>query len=229
MNRFQTISSKNYKQKQKLDEQIKEAEAVLQSKNVSIEAINEHIHLNEELSKHGLSTKDTGKLLNVIKNIEQEGFDTKKIVAKAISINSLKDREKALRNNCEMLAKRIDRYKDTLPLAEKLVGMRINTAGLLALDAAVSEMAEQYNLPIYTAAFQIINDINDYNKLGGLKKQLATLRAQVYAVKEVCSHQYQAMVALLKLKSYGITEDHILNLNNFFERNKMNNKLIQNV
>ena len=222
MNRFQTISSKNYKQKQKLEEQIKEAEAVLQSKNVSIEAINEHIHLNEELNKHGLSTKYTSKLLNVIKNIEQQGYDTKKIVAKAMSIKSLKDSEKHLRNNCEMLAKRIDRYKDTLPLAEKLVGMRINTAGLLALMLPVSETAEQYNLPIYTAAFRVINDIKDYNKLGGLKKQLAALCAQVYTVKEVCSHQNQAMVALVKLKSYGITEDHILSLNNFFERNKIN-------
>ncbi|MGB7637919.1 MAG: hypothetical protein WBL88_10135, partial [Nitrososphaeraceae archaeon] len=62
----------------------------------------------------------------------------------------------------------------------------------------------------------------DYNKLGGLKKQLDTLRAQVYVVKEACSHQYQAMADLVKLKSYGITEDHILNLNNFFERNKIN-------
>ena len=83
MNRFQNISSKNYKHKQKLEEQIKEAEAVLQSKNVAIETIDEHIHLNEELSKHGLSTKDIGKLVNVIKNMEQQGFDTKKIVAKA--------------------------------------------------------------------------------------------------------------------------------------------------
>jgi hypothetical protein len=209
-------------QKLKLDEQIKEAEAVLQSKNVSIEAINGYIHLNEELSKHGLSTKHTNKLLNVIKNIEVQGFNTKKIVAKVMSIKSLKDREKHLRNNCEMLAKLIDRYKDTLPLAEKLVGMRINTAGLLALDATVSETAEQYNLPIYTAAFRVINDIKDYNKVGGLKKWLEKLCAQVYTVKEVCSHQNQAMVALIKLRSYGITDDQILYLNNFLERNKMN-------
>ncbi|MGB7638592.1 MAG: hypothetical protein WBL88_13595, partial [Nitrososphaeraceae archaeon] len=65
-------------QKQKLEEQIKEAEAVLQSKNVAIETIDEHFHLNEELSKHGLSTKDIGKFVNVIKNMEQEGYDTKK-------------------------------------------------------------------------------------------------------------------------------------------------------
>ena len=87
-------------------------------------------------------------------------------------------------------------------------------------------MREIYNLPIYTAAFRVVNDIRDYNKLGGLKKQLAALSAQVYVVKEVCSHQNQAMVALVKLKSYGITEEDVLNLNNFlFERNMMNNKI----
>ena len=212
-------------EKQKIEEQIKEAEAVLQSKNVCIGAIDEHIHLNEELGKHGLSTKHTCKLLNVIKNIEEQGFNTKKIVAKAMSIKSLKDSEKHLRNNCEMLTKRIDRYKQIHPLAEKIVAMRINTAGLLALDAAVSETADQYGIPISRAAFRVINDIRDYREIGGLKKRLAALCAQVQAVKEVCSHQNQAMVALVKLKSYGITEDHILNLSNYLERNMMNNNI----
>jgi hypothetical protein len=170
-------------QKQKLEEQIKEAETIIQSKNVAIEIIDEHIHLNEELNKHGLSTKDTSKLVNVIKNIEEQGFNTKKIVAKAMIIKSLKDSQKTLRNNCEIFAKRIDRYKQILPLAERIVAMRINTAGLLALDAAVYNTAELYNLPIYTAAFRVINDIKDYNKLGGLKKQLAALCMQVYTVK----------------------------------------------
>jgi hypothetical protein len=209
-------------EKQKLEEQIKESEAVLQSKNVCIGAIDEHIHLNEELGKHGLSTKHTCKLLNVIKNIEEQGFNTKKIVAKAMSIKSLKDSEKHLRNNCEMLTKRIDRYKQILPLAEKIVAMHIGIGELLALDAAVNDAAEQYDLPISTAAFRVINDIRDYNKLGGLKKQLQTLCAQLYAVKDVCSHRYQTMVTLVKLKSYGITEEHILHLKDFFERNKTN-------
>ena len=142
-----------------------------------------------------------------------------------MSIKSLKDSEKHLKNNCEMLAKRVDKHRQILPLAEKLVALRINTAGLLTLDAAVNDAVEIYNLPVYSAAFQVINDIRDHNKLGGLKKQLATLRAQVYTIKEVRSHQYQAMVALVKLKSYGITGDHILNLNRYLERNMMNNKI----
>jgi hypothetical protein len=40
---------KKLEEKQKIDEQIKEADAMLQSKNVSIEAINEHTQLNEKL------------------------------------------------------------------------------------------------------------------------------------------------------------------------------------
>jgi hypothetical protein len=79
---------------------------------------------------------------------------------------------------------------------------------------------------VSAAAFHVINDIQDYNRSGGLKKQLAALFAQVHTVKEVCSHQYQAMVALVKLKSYGITQDQILlYLNNFLERNMTNNKI----
>jgi hypothetical protein len=55
----------------------------------------------------------------------------------------------------------------------------------LALDAEVNDAAKQYNLPIYTAAFWVMNDIRDYHKIGGLKKQLETLCAQVYAVREL--------------------------------------------
>jgi hypothetical protein len=104
-----------------------------------------------------------------------------------------------------LLAKRIDKHKEILPLVEKIVAMKISMIELLVFHDAVNDAAEIYNLPVPAAAFQVINDIKDYNKLVGLRKQLAALRAQVYAVKEVCSYQNQAMVALLKLHSYGMT------------------------
>ena len=40
----------------KIEGEIKEADTLLHSKNVSTETINEHLQLNEELDKHGLST-----------------------------------------------------------------------------------------------------------------------------------------------------------------------------
>ncbi len=39
-------------EKKKIDDQIKEADAILQSKNVSIETINEHVKLNQKLNEY---------------------------------------------------------------------------------------------------------------------------------------------------------------------------------
>jgi transcriptional regulator with XRE-family HTH domain len=51
-------------EKQKIDQEIKEANDILQNKNVTVEAINQHIKLNEELNKHGLSTHDIPRLFH---------------------------------------------------------------------------------------------------------------------------------------------------------------------
>jgi hypothetical protein len=42
---------------------------------VTIEAINQHIKLNEELNKNDLCTEDIDKLLNVMINAKRYGFD----------------------------------------------------------------------------------------------------------------------------------------------------------
>jgi uncharacterized protein YaaN involved in tellurite resistance len=62
---------KKLEEKQKIDEAIKQADAILQSKNVTLEAIDEHIKLNEELNKHDLSIRDIGNLLNALSNAKK--------------------------------------------------------------------------------------------------------------------------------------------------------------
>jgi hypothetical protein len=47
---------------------------------VSIETINEHVKLNEKLNEYNLSFQDIDKLLNVLVNAKEYGFDGKKIV-----------------------------------------------------------------------------------------------------------------------------------------------------
>ena len=71
---------KKLEDKQKIDDQIKEADAILQSKNVNIETINEHVKLNEKLNEYNLSFQNIDKLLNVLVNAKEYGFDGKKIV-----------------------------------------------------------------------------------------------------------------------------------------------------
>jgi DNA repair ATPase RecN len=90
--------------KQKIDEQIKQADAILQSKNVNIEAINEHIRLKEELKKYRLSTKDIRRLLDLLE-------------AKLRNIKRLENKENKLKNSCDVLSKQADKYKQIIPLA----------------------------------------------------------------------------------------------------------------
>jgi hypothetical protein len=66
---------------------------MMQSKNVSIQAINEHIKLNEDLNKNGLSVDDIDKFLNVLINAKDNGFDGKKIVEKLKKIQRLQNKE----------------------------------------------------------------------------------------------------------------------------------------
>jgi hypothetical protein len=73
---------KKLEDKQKIDEEIKQADAVLQSKKVTIEALNEHLKLSKELDKDGISTHDIDRLLKPLLNAKKYGFDSKEIASK---------------------------------------------------------------------------------------------------------------------------------------------------
>jgi hypothetical protein len=76
-------------EKQKIDQEIKHANDILQNKNANIEAINEYLQLKEELDKHGISTQHINKLLNLLLNAKEYGFDSKKIVRNVMISSSL--------------------------------------------------------------------------------------------------------------------------------------------
>jgi hypothetical protein len=192
-------------EKQKIEEQIKEADAILQSKNVSIETINEHMKLNEKLNEYNLSFQDIDKLLNVLVNANEYGFDGKKIVGKLKKIQRLQNKEDRLKHHCKVLSEQVKECNKILPLAQKIVAMNINISELLAFDTAVNQIAREYNLPISVAALRLFNNIRDYNKIGGLKKERDKLLTQVFAVKEWFFRQNKSMMAMLNLQSRGIT------------------------
>src|SRR5919198_509145 len=122
----------NFDEKQRIDEEIKQADVALQSKNVSIEAINEHLKLSEELDKHGLSTNDIDKLLKLLVNAKKYGFDGKEIAEKLYSIQELEWKEKELKDKCKKLSKRISSYKDIVPFTESIVALGVGIEELIA-------------------------------------------------------------------------------------------------
>ena len=195
---------------------------MLQSKNVSIQAINEHFQLNEKLKEHGLSTHDVDELLNLVLSAKQYGFEPKKIVGKLRTIQRLEKKEKRLENNCTILSNLLDKHKETVPLAELIEAMHIGKNELISFKIAVNEAAETYGFPRSTAAVYVLNNLRDYNKKGQLKRELSSLYLQKYTVEQLCSGQSQVIIALMNLRGHGITEDRILYLNNFLGNNGYN-------
>jgi hypothetical protein len=210
---------KKLEEKKKIDEQIKEADAILQSKNVSIEAINEHIQLNKELKKYRLSTKDIHKLLNLLLAAKEYRYSPGKIVAKLRSIKRLENKEERLRNSVEALSKKEAKYKDVIPFTEEIVAFGIGIQELIGLDVGIKEAAKMYNSSFFNSTMKLIEDLKSYNKIGGLKRELQRLSLQKYALDQACSRQSQSLINLAKIKSYGISEEQIISLNTLLESN----------
>jgi hypothetical protein len=90
---------------------------------------------------------------------------------------------------------------------------------LLVFESTVNQLAKQYNLPANIAALRLFNEIKDYNKIGGLKKELSRLSQQIFVVNGIWANQNKAMMAMINLQSRGITEDRIFYINKLFENN----------
>jgi hypothetical protein len=206
-------------EKKKIESELREADTMLQSKNVNIETLNEHIILNEKLNEHNLSFRDIDKLVNVLVNIKENSFDGKKIVGKLRKIKRLEKKEEGLKNNCTILSRMLEEYKEIIPLAKKIVAMNIGINELLVFDNAVNQIAKQYNLPPSVAASRLLNEIRSYDKIGGMKREISRLSQQLIVVDGICTNRNKAMRAVLNLQSHGITEDRLLYLNSFLEKN----------
>jgi hypothetical protein len=106
----------------------------------------------------------------------------------------------------------MSRCREVLPLCEQIVQLRIGIGELLAFHTAVCEKAEMHNLSMEAAAYRVIEDIRYYNKLGGVKKQQSDVAMKIYAMNQLSARQNNAITALMRLQTYGLTEYDILNV-----------------
>jgi hypothetical protein len=113
----------------------------------------------------------------------------------------------------------LEENREIIPLAKKIVAMNIGMDELLVFDNTVNQIAKQYNLPPSVAASRLLNEIRDYDKIGGMKREISRLSQQLIVVDGICTNRNKAMRAMLNLQCRGITEDEILQLNSFLENN----------
>ena len=205
-------------EKQRLEEEIKQRRAILESTNVDVQTIYDYNQLKAELSKHNLSCEEPERLVTVLNNMKHCRYDPKKIVAEFERLNSLRRSERILKNNCEIFENRISEYKQVLPHLQRIRAMGIGIDKLSTFSIAVNEKAQKYNLSISTAAYRVIEDIDDYNRLGGMKNEISNLAMQRYAINQISAPRGKAITSLIKLQNYGITDDEILNVYEFLNR-----------
>jgi hypothetical protein len=131
----------------------------------------------------------------------------------------LEKKEKQLKGRCEIFTKQAAKYKTILPLVEEISALQIGIDELIAFKIEINQAAKMYNLPSFNATVRLFDDIIKYNKINEIKKELSKLYFQKCTLDESCTRQIKSLVNLAKLKSWGITEDRILQLNNFLEEN----------
>ena len=64
----------------------------------------------------------------------------------------------------------------------------------------------------------MIEDIDNYNRIIGMKNEISNLAMQRYAINQISAPRDKAITALLKLQALGITDDEILNVYEFVNR-----------
>ena len=196
--------------KQRLEGEIQESEAVLQSKNINIQTLNNYKKLEEQLNSQRLSMAEPQMLLSVLHAIRQIGYNPRKVVRELARIKSL--------SKLRALELRMAKYREILPLCQQIASFEIGFPEFLAFYSAVTKRADTENIQIHEAAFRLLQDIEDYNKLGDMKKHLYDTGMQIQMMNQIRARQNNTIMSLIRLQGYGLTDNEIINLNEFLIR-----------
>jgi hypothetical protein len=202
-------------EKQKLKKEIEKAREILKQTHINIQTVKEYKRLEDELQKSGLSMNDTNNLVSILKKFKKMRYDPRKIVTEICCVRSLRQQEKQLKNSCKMLETHATLYKEIIPLCEQLLPLGIGFAELAAFHAAVTKRSDVENLPMSTAAYRVMEDIENYIKLSGMKEQLIKVGNQLFLMNEILGRKNTAINSLMKLQAYGVTDNEILNFHEF--------------
>jgi hypothetical protein len=210
-------------EKQRLEEEIQKASAILQQKNVDIQTIEKYRKLEEGLKMYGLSMEGLNTLASILQTIDEFGNDVRKILTELARIKSLRETERRLKRECKMLESQSVQYKEILPTCQQIARLGIGFPELMMFQTAITKRADMENLPPGRAAYRVMQDIEDYNRLSDMKTQLYNVVMQINMMKNISARQNDAMTALRKLQCYGITDDQILRMCRVIEVNDHHN------
>jgi hypothetical protein len=90
--------------------------------------------------------------------------------------------------------------------AEQIMRLKVGIGELLAFHSAVYEKADMERIPSDSAAYKVVEDIQDYSQLGSLKKEHYRVQQQIYMFNTLMANKQQAIMAMFRLQSMGIND-----------------------
>jgi hypothetical protein len=210
------------KDKQKLEEEIKnllerksstqlEYEEALRKKKVTIDMLQEFIHMQDTLIEYALSIEDTPNLVNALNNAQQLGYDANAIADKISTIESLEEKEKELKNNLKsqdeldmlkhtisLLDQEIDKFERTSDVYYKLQNIGFGLRELVRLNNIVQEIATSNNIDSSMAVKKFFQDIEEKN---ALTKTVDELRQEKKRISIMIDSQFNN--ARIFIESFG--------------------------
>ncbi len=226
----------------------KETNEALQQRNLTIDAINEHIHLREELEKLGIPLTNIQKTINAINSTSQIGYEPAKIAARFGDTSSLEKEESDLANRCLLLKQKADGYGHTFILCQQLVQLNISSDQIASLvrtivniakrnstsnSSSVSATATTTTTTTTQAAtsrfLSIIRKYDTIEELDTTRKALAaqidTLTERLEALNNFWLHKNHIIESLIRLYCRGVKDEHIQYIHDFFSRHYSKIKL----
>jgi hypothetical protein len=195
----------------------------LRRKNIDIQTVKRYKKLEEELKKYGVSMESMCTLVSILQMIKELGYNPHKIVKELARIKSLRQTDKCLKNNCKILESSTTRYQEIAYLCEQLISVGIGFAQLSAFHSAVFKKIDVENLSYGEASYALMDRIDTSEKLLDARKHLNDTWIQIQTVNVFWERQMDALNALMRLQSYGVTNEEILNIHESVKSARLEN------
>jgi hypothetical protein len=129
-----------------------------------------------------------------------------------------------LSNSCKALESQLSGFSEILTMCVQIMRVGITFPELLAYHTEVADKAARDNLSREAAAYCIMQDIENYNKIGGLKNEISKMVMQQYTIGQIMAPREKAIAALLRLQALGVKDEEIFNIYEWL--NKIRESLI---
>jgi transcriptional regulator with XRE-family HTH domain len=195
-----------------IDEKRTMLDGVLEDVESRRELLEKYAQMKAEMRRYGIGPEDPKQFSKLIQTLQRDNYDCAKILSAFSEIEDAKRLRQEVDHDRQNLDARLEEVKDTLPFAEQLLQYGVGINEVVAFKLAVDEKTDTESISTGAAAYRVIEELRDYSRLGGLKKEQNRLQQQIFMSNMIMTTRQQTFVSLMRLQALGVTDMEIKNM-----------------